>query len=265
MPVLVEFPVEVFTQIAAAKINFGTEGVGQGSPHQLKALLMESGFSFSEVDSTFANSGIVRLATPSISGVVETTGTLGAGTYYYEVTALTSAGETVASVIDNVTISATKGVQISWGAVDGAIGYKIYGRTSPTTPVFLKEVGEMTTWTDTGADSPGTANSPVSDTSGAELVTGGGYTANTKIIGDRTLQRDNINKRYEIILPQISWTPSGTIGPAAGLIILDTNEASLADQPIVAYVNFGGDKSESAPTDFIIPSQRIRLTGLIGS
>ena len=264
MAVLVKFPIELFTQIVAAKVNFGEEGVGQGTPHQLKALLMEPSFVFDEVSHTFANSGIVRLATPVISGLVETTGFLPAGTYYYQVTAINAAGETIGSAEDNVTISATKGVQITWGAIDGATGYKIYGR-SGIPNLLLNTVGAVTTWTDNGTFSPGNGAPLISDTTGAELVTGEGYTANSKVIGDRTLQRDNINRRYEIIIPEITWTPSGTIGPVAGLIILDTNEASLPNQPIVSYVDFGGDKSESAPTDFIIPSQRIRLTGLIGS
>lgn len=265
MGVLVKFSVETFNQIAAAKINFGTEGVGQGSPHQLKALLMKSGFSFSETLNTFANSGIVRLATPAISGLVEQgSGSLPAGTYYYRVTAFSLAGETLASASSNITVSANSKVQITWGAVDGAVKYMIYGRTL-VAPLVIDEVGAVTTYTDDGTHTPGLHSIPDTDTSGAELVTGGGYTANAKVIGNRTLQRDNINRKYEIIIPQITWTPSGTIGPAAGLIILDTNESSLASQPIVAYVDFGGDKAETAPTDFIIPTQRIRFTGMIGS
>ena len=263
MAVLVKFPIELFAQVAAAKVNFGIEGVGQGSPHQLKALLMESGFVFNEVSTTFANSGIVRLATPVISGVVETTGILGAGTYYYQVTAINSAGQTIGSSEDNVTIGASKGVQVSWSAVDGATGYRIYGR-SGIPNLLMGEVGEVTTWTDDGTVTPGVTDPPSSDTTGAEIATGGGYTVNSKVIGNRTLQRDNINRRYEIIAPPITWNLSGTVGPAAGLIILDTNEASLADQPIVAYIDFGGDKAETAPADFIIPSQRIRFKGLIG-
>ena len=129
MAVLVKFPIEAFVQIARAKVNFGDEGLGQGTPHSFKALLMQSGFVFDEVNHTFANSGIISLETPVISGLVETTGTLAAGTYYYRVSAVNSKGETLASVEDNVTIVATKGVQITWGAVDGATGYKIYGRS----------------------------------------------------------------------------------------------------------------------------------------
>ena len=168
----------------------------------------------------------------------------------------------VSSTEDSVTIGATKGVQITWGAIDGATGYKIYGR-SQATEQLLKTVGAVTTWTDTGADSPSGAL-PVADSTGAELATGGGYTANSKVIGSLTLQKDEINKLYEIIVPQIAWTPSGTIGPAAGLAIIDTNEASLADQPIVYYMDFGGDKTTSNPTDFIIPSQRVKLKGILG-
>ena len=263
MGVLVQFPLELFVKMANSKVNFGAEGVGQGSPHQFKALLMDSGFVFNEVTNTFANSGIVRLATPSITGLVETTGILPAGTYYYRVTALTAAGETLAATVDNITVSTTKGVQITWGAVDGAIGYKIYGRDSGSV-LLINTIGAVTTWTDTGSITPGIISVPISDTSGAELVSGGGYTANSKVIGALTLQKDEINKRYDMTVPEISWTLSGTVGPVAGLIILDTNETSLADQPIVSYVNFGGDKTESAPTDFIIPFQRIRLQGILG-
>lgn len=264
MAVLVRFPVELFVQIARAKVNFGDEGVGQGSPHEFKALLMETGFVFDEISHTFANSGIVRLDTPTITGLVETAGFLPANTYYYQVSAINSVGETLASIEDDVTISATKGVQITWGAVDGATGYKIYGRSGGAN-LLINTVGEVTTWTDDGTFSPGAGGVLLTESTGEEIETGGGYTANSKVVGALTLQKDEINRRYEIIVPQISWTLSGTIGPAAGLIILDTNESSLSDQPILTYVDFGGDKTEINPTDFIIPSQRIRLKGIIGS
>ena len=263
MSVLIKFPIELFKQQCSASINFGDEGVGQGSPDSFKALLMKSGFVFSELTHSFANSGIVVLATPSISSLVETTGTLGAGTYYYRVTALNSVGETLGSAEDDVTIAATKGVQITWGAVDGATGYRIFGRTQAGEQLLI-QVGAVTTWTDTGALSPSGAL-PSSNTTGEELATGGGYTANSKVVGALTLQKDLINKTYEIVVPPLTWTSSGTIGPAAGLIIIDNTPASLADKPVVYYVDFGGDKTESNPTDFVVPSQRIKLKGLIGA
>lgn len=263
MSVLIDFPVELFAQLAAAKVNLGEEGVGQGTPDTFKALLMESGFVFNPMTHSFANSGIVRLDTPTISALVEQSGTLGAGTYYYRVTAINSVGETLGSTESNITIAASKGVQITWGAVDGATGYRIFGRSQATEQLLI-EVGTVTTWTDTGALTPAGAL-PAEDTTGKELLTGGGYTANTKLVGSLTLQKDAINKLYEIITPSITWTPSGTIGPAAGLIILDDTPASLADKPVVYYVNFGGDKTESNPTDFVVPSQRIKLKRLLGS
>ena len=263
MSVLIKFPIEVFAQLVGKKIDLGDEGVGQGSPDTLKAILMGSGFVFNEVNHTFANSGIVRLATPTISSLVEQSGTLGAGTYYYRVTAINSVGETLASTEDSVVIAASKGVQITWGAIDGATGYRIFGRTQATEQLLIA-VGAVTTWTDTGALTPAGAL-PSSNTTGEELITGGGYTANTKVVGALILQKDLINKLYEIIVPPVTWTPSGTIGPAAGLCVIDSTPASLADQPIVYYVDFGGDKSESNPTNFVVPSQRVKLKGILGS
>ena len=263
MSVLIKFPVELFVQMAQAKVNFGAEGVGQGSPHQFKALLMESGFSFNELTHSFANSGLVRLDAPVISSLVEQSGTLDAGTYYYRVTAINSVGETLGSAEDDITIAASKGVQLTWGAVDGATGYRIFGRAQAAEQLLI-QVGAVTTWTDTGALTPAGVL-PSADTTGAELLTGGGYTANSKVVGALTLQIDLINKLYGIAMPQLSWTPSGTIGPVAGLAIIDTNEASLTDQPCVYYIDFGGDKTESNPTAFVVPSQRIKLKGIIGS
>jgi hypothetical protein len=258
MAVIVKYPLEFFIQLQQAKINFGTEGVGQGSPHNFKAILMKPGFVFSEVNNTFANSGIVRLAAPVISGLVETTGTLGAGTYYYGVSAINSAGETLASTEDNVTIAATKGVQVSWGAIDGATGYRIYGRASAS-ELFLKEVGAVTTWTDDGALTPLGALPTINDT-GEEVDTGNGYTENDELFGSLTVSRNTIDKFTQIVFPAVTWPLVGLV-ESDGLIILDDNEASLADKPIVAYVDFGATKSEAS--SFVVPAQNLKLQRVI--
>jgi hypothetical protein len=65
-------------------------------------------------------------ATPATSG-----GVLASNTYYYEVTAYTNAGETVASNEVSATTSGSTGdVTLVWDAVTGADGYKVYRGTS---------------------------------------------------------------------------------------------------------------------------------------
>jgi hypothetical protein len=95
-----------------------------------------------------------------------TGGTLPAGTHYYRVSALDGhGGETLASAeTSQVTTGATSTVTVNWGAVTGATGYKIYGRTSGGQQL-LATVGNVTSWTDTGSASPSGAL-PAKDTTG---------------------------------------------------------------------------------------------------
>lgn len=102
--------------------------------------------------------------TPSTS---TTGGTLPAATYYYKLTALNVAGETTASAeASQVTTGATSTVTFTYSAVSGATGYKVYRATSPGAEVYLTTIGAVTTFTDTGAITPGTAAPPASNTTG---------------------------------------------------------------------------------------------------
>lgn len=82
-------------------------------------------------------------------------GTLGAGTYYYVVTAVTPLGETTPSAEVSITILATTGVLVSWPQVAGATGYKVYGRaTGAETLLFAVTSGATLSWHDDGSLSP---------------------------------------------------------------------------------------------------------------
>jgi hypothetical protein len=85
-------------------------------------------------------------ATPSGSG-----GTLAAGTYYYRVTALNAAGETVGSAeVTAVTTGATSSVSIAWTNNALATGYRIYrGTASGQQTTYYADAG--TPFVDTGA------------------------------------------------------------------------------------------------------------------
>jgi hypothetical protein len=69
-----------------------------------------------------------------------TGGTLIAGSYVYVVSAVGPAGETLASSPVTVVVggvATTNLVTVSWDAVAGAIGYKVYGRTGATASLGL--------------------------------------------------------------------------------------------------------------------------------
>lgn len=108
------------------------------------------------------------LATPvnTAFSTATTGGTLAAATYAYRVSALDGrGGETLASTeTTQATTGTTSTVTVNWGAVTGATGYRIYGRTSGGQQL-LATVGAVTTYTDTGAATPSGAL-PTANTTG---------------------------------------------------------------------------------------------------
>jgi hypothetical protein len=104
------------------------------------------------------------LATPVNSAFTQGTGTLAAGTYFYRVTATNSFGETLPSVETSLTIAASTGVNVNWGAVAGATGYKVYGRSSGA-ELLIATLGNVTTFLDNGSVTPAGAMPTVNTTS----------------------------------------------------------------------------------------------------
>jgi hypothetical protein len=89
---------------------------------------------------------------------IATGGTLNFNTtYYYRVSALDGIGETFASTETSKATAndanATHQITVNWGAVTGASGYRIYGRSTGAEQL-LATVGNVTTWTDTGSIVP---------------------------------------------------------------------------------------------------------------
>lgn len=100
---------------------------------------------------TFAN-----LATPVPTlSTTATGGSLTAGAKSYRVTAINSNGETVPCKAVTITVpegTSTNTVTLSWSAVTGATGYKIYGRTAGS-ELLLATVTALT-WADDGSLTP---------------------------------------------------------------------------------------------------------------
>ena len=78
-----------------------------------------------------------------------------------------------------------------------------------------------------------------------ELATGYGYTQNTKTLTGVSLNEDDSDDRCEITWDNPSWTASGgDIGPTPGAIIFDDTVTSPVADPIVGYIDFGGDQTQ---------------------
>lgn len=76
------------------------------------------------------------LGTPA-APTVTVVGTAGTTAYSYRITALSGSGETVAgtggtTATGNATLTGVNFNRVTWAAVAGAVGYKVYGRTAGT-------------------------------------------------------------------------------------------------------------------------------------
>lgn len=72
------------------------------------------------------------IPSPTVTLATSTSGgSLAAATYYYRVSVFNDSGETLASVeVSITTTGATSTVTMSWDDIEGAKGYKVYGRTT---------------------------------------------------------------------------------------------------------------------------------------
>lgn len=106
-----------------------------------------------------ATAALAAIGTPVLTlGTTSTTGgTLAAGTYYWKLTAINASGETVGSnEVTATTTGSTSSQPLTWVAITGATGYKLYrGTVAGAENTLVTTLGLVTTYTDTG--SAGTA------------------------------------------------------------------------------------------------------------
>lgn len=111
-------------------------------------------------------STLLPAPTPGTPTTATTGGTLAAATHYYVLTATNANGETLKSAEVSITTTGTTStVTIPWTAVSGATGYKVYRGTATGAHSLLATLGNVTTYTDTGAATTAT-NPPTTNTTG---------------------------------------------------------------------------------------------------
>lgn len=115
---------------------------------------------------------VIAAPVQASTSTATTGGTLAAGTYRYVVTAVNSAGETVASNEQSqATTGTTSTVTVGWAApsqTNGLSSYRIYrtavGGGAGTETLLATVPAGTLTYTDTGASAPGTATPPSTNT-----------------------------------------------------------------------------------------------------
>jgi hypothetical protein len=157
-----------------------------------------------------------RLAPPVQAALATATtgGTITAGTYRYVVTALNAAGETIASNEQTiVTTGATSTVTVTWGAVTGATGYKLYktaagGATG--TELLYKTVGLVVSDIDTAPGAPSGALPTVNTAANP-----GVYVAPTKFL---PFNNESLNMNQNTVWRRPIRQSVGVLGAVPGNI-----------------------------------------------
>lgn len=201
------------------------------------------------------------IATPSNVAVTSnaTGGTLVAGTYQYQVTAINSTGETVGSTIAELVIASggtsTNSATITWDNVPNATGYNLYGRAS-TGYGFMVQIGQGTlTFTDNGSL---TVDDTIVPPTSATTTTDPSFLVN---VYDTTISSSTPQESFNCTLTSgtdgdgVATELEEKINPFSTYIQVVNNTPALSSTPTVTSVTataMAGGDSGTAPTSYDI-------------
>jgi hypothetical protein len=158
-----------------------------------------------------------QLSAPVISTLTATTGTLTAGTKYYKISTLWNDEESDASAEQSITVGASSGVILTWGAISNATGYNIYRGTATGGELFLATVGAVTTYTDTGAITPSGALPAWNQTGGIYMlgnittVNAGGMVFSAPNVSNAVNGSTAVSTIFRFVAPT-GWTGANAAG-----------------------------------------------------
>lgn len=102
-----------------------------------------------------------------------------------------------------------------------------------------------------------TSHDLYSDVVAFECATGYGYTAGGVALSGVTVTQNDTDARADVTWNNISWTASGgDVGPIAGIVIYDD---TIANDPIVGYISFGGSYTVANGGTATIANVKIRI------
>ncbi len=214
---------------------------------------------------SYGDNVAVRVLTNNVmvpTGVAVTSsttgGTLSAGTYTYQVSAVGAQGETLASTSAQVVIAgggSTHSTTISWNLDPRAFGYRIYGRVAGSI-YFIAEVGQgNVSYVDQGLIVPDVTRPPITNPANAPAPT----PVFTIQVFDLNQSSDTPMEEFECSMTSMI-DDTGTdmeieakINPFSQYIQVTSNAASLVVIPEIkttAQVALAGGDSGTAPTNF---------------
>jgi len=197
-------------------------------------------------------SGIVgiafeQLSPPVLSGAPQAGGALTAGTYKYYITALNANGETTVS--NEVTVTTAAGnltAHLSWPAVTGATGYKVYRTASgggTGTELLIATLGLVVVYDDTAVGAPSGAF-PTANTA----TTPGVYAAPIKYF---PFNSESITSTNQTVFRRPIRQSADIIGAVAGNYMIGGELNIEAIEDVVPYFLMGSRisvvKSGSTP------------------
>jgi len=98
------------------------------------------------------------------------------------------------------------------------------------------------------------------DVSASELGNGNGYTTGGNTLAGVAVTEDDTDDRTEVTWSNTSWTASGgSIGPTPGAIIYDDTPTSPQADPIVGYIDFGGNQTQADGGTATISNIEVRI------
>ena len=98
------------------------------------------------------------------------------------------------------------------------------------------------------------------DVSASELANGNGYSTGGNTLAGVAVTEDDDDDRTEISWDNTSWSASGgSIGPSPGAIIYDDSPTSPQADPIVGFIDFSGEQSQSDGGVVTIANIEIRI------
>lgn len=84
------------------------------------------------------------------------------------------------------------------------------------------------------------------DVSASELANGNGYSTGGNTLAGVAVTEDDVDDRTEVSWSNTSWSASGgAIGPSPGAIIFDDTPTTPQADPIVGFIDFGGEQTQA--------------------
>lgn len=197
---------------------------------------------------------------PQVTNVVGTGSGLGGvlsnGTYEYQIAAIATIGEGLASAQVTVPVSGssnTGSTTITWSPVVGAIGYEVYGRTTGGTYGLLTTVGGGTyTFTDTGVLTPNVTQQPINNP--ADVTTAPTFVVSvydTSNPNQGSLEDWTCTLGLNVDASGVQTELENRINPFSQYIQCVSVASSLVSTPVISSVgptNMAGGNSGAAPT-----------------